>query len=411
MKEKLIKKIKNKTAKIGVIGLGYVGLPNFLFNLEKGYKVTGYDIDEKKVLSISKCNSYIDDISSESLKRVEGSFEVTSSFKNLYKEDIIFIDVPTPILDDKTPDLSFIASACSTIINAARNGQLIVLESTVSPGTTHKYLVEQLKNKNFKVGQDIFVGYSPERIDPGNKNISFRKLTRIISGYGDASLELMELLFEGNGYPVSSLETAEFTKLYENTFRFINIALVNEMYALSKKIGISFDEVNEAASSKGFGFMKFHPSFGVGGHCIPVDPYYLLDYAYRKDIQLSLLETSSVINENMIYKLIIDIEEELRFLGKDSYKLALIGASYKPNIKDTRMSLVHKLGFQLLKMKIDFSIFDNIDKTILINKNKFKIEKIDYEKINTYDLAIILQEHDYLDLEKISIKKFFATRF
>lgn len=411
MKTILLEKIKNRNAKIGILGLGYVGLPNLVNYVQKGYYVTGYDVDLNKVENINNKKSYIEDISSELLEKNKDKFHATNDFNSLKGMDIIFIDVPTPILLDKTPDYKYVQVACEDVINNSRKGQLIILESTVSPGTTYKYLVKKLSNKGYVVGEDIFVGYSPERIDPGNKKFNFSEIIRIVSGYSDNCLELMEALFEDKGYPVSKLEVAELTKLYENAFRFINIAFADEVSKLTEKMGVSFDEVVNAADSKQYGFMKFTPSYKIGGHCIPVDPFYMLDYAYSLGVSLNTIVEAGNINDSMIYGLIRKIDDYIEESGKIDIKIALIGASYKANIKDPRMAVANELSDRLIEKEIVFDIFDNLDESMKIGRFKRSINKIDYDKINKYDLAVILQEHDYIDFNNIIIDKIYATRF
>lgn len=411
MKNMLLEKIENRSAKIGILGLGYVGLPNLVNHVEKGYHVTGYDVDLNKVENINNKKSYIEDISSELLEKNKDKFHATNDFNSLKGMDIIFIDVPTPILLDKTPDYKYVQVACEDVINNSRKGQLIILESTVSPGTTYKYLVKKLSNKGYVVGEDIFVGYSPERIDPGNKKFNFSEIIRIVSGYSDNCLELMEALFEDKSHPVSKLEVAELTKLYENAFRFINIAFADEVSKLTEKMGVSFDEVVNAADSKQYGFMKFTPSYKIGGHCIPVDPFYMLDYAYSLGVSLNTIVEAGNINDSMIYGLIRKIDDYIEESGKIDIKIALIGASYKANIKDPRMAVANELSDRLIEKEIVFDIFDNLDESMKIGRFKRSINKIDYDKINKYDLAVILQEHDYIDFNKIDIDKIYATRF
>lgn len=411
MKNKLINKIDNKSAKIGILGLGYVGLPHLINFVNRGFFITGYDTNTARVDSLNNQTSYVEDVVSIELEENKNRYTATSNFSSLGDQDIIFIDVPTPILRNKTPDFKYIKSASETILKYARKGQIIILESTVSPGTTYKYLVESLNTKGFNVGEDIFVGYSPERIDPGNKDFKQSEIIRIISGYTENCLDIMKVLFKDKGYPVSSLELAELAKLYENTFRFINIAFVNEMSRLTENMNLSFDELTRAANSKQYGFMSFNPSYGVGGHCIPVDPFYLLDYAYTHDVNLSSVINSSAINDSMIYRLIRKIEPALESSKYKNPSLALIGASYKPNIKDTRMSLANELADYLVDHEINFAVFDNISHDVSIGIYDTPINKIDYKEINKHSLAIILQEHDYIDIDKITIDKIFATRF
>ena len=278
--EELETKILDRTAKLGVIGLGYVGLPLALEMTRSGFRVTGIDIDRIRVDSVNAGISYVVDIASEDLLAavVSGNLRGTQSFAALESLDAISICVPTPLRKSKDPDLSYIVAAAEAIHNHLRPGKLIVLESTTYPGTTRELVLPILQKSGLKVGRDFFLAFSPERVDPGNKTYNTRNIPKVIGGITPSCTEIASLLyrhFVEQIVPVSCSESAEMVKLLENTFRSVNIALANEMARMCRKLDINVWEVIEAAKTKPFGFMPFYPGPGLGGHCIPVDPYYL----------------------------------------------------------------------------------------------------------------------------------------
>ena len=271
--------IKNKTAVIGIIGLGYVGLPLAVAFAEADFRVIGYDVLQDRVDSVNRGVSSITDVSNECLSAVQGKIEATTDPIRLKETNAILICVPTPLTKTKEPDLSYVIRTSEMIADNLQPGQLIVMESTTHPGTTKEVILPILERFGMKAGDDFYLAYSPERIDPGNKQYTIRDIPKLVAGINAESTRLAELLYHqvaDHVIPVSSPETAELTKIFENTFRSVNIALVNELSLLCRKMGIDVWEVIDAASSKPFGYMPFRPGPGVGGHCIPVYPYYLV---------------------------------------------------------------------------------------------------------------------------------------
>ena len=286
--KQLKQKLANKTATIGIMGLGYVGLPLAIAFSQAGFKVLGFDTQSKKVNLINKGQSYITDISSKDLAAAVASkrFLATTAQSRLSEPDVICICVPTPLTKAREPDLSYVIRASQTIAEHLRQGQLIILESTTYPGTTRELVLPALEHSGLKTGQDFHLTYSPERVDPGNKKYGIKNTPKVVGGIDAASTELARILYAqvaDTVLAVSSAEVAEMTKIFENTFRHVNIALVNEIAQLCEKMGISVWEVIKAASSKPFGFMPFYPGPGVGGHCIPLDPSYLASKAREYD--------------------------------------------------------------------------------------------------------------------------------
>lgn len=268
-------KIAEKTAKIGIFGLGYVGLPHAMHYGEQGFFVRGIDTATEKIRSLKKGVSYVDDISNEEVWKFMINNTVTDTYYDLDELDVLLVDVPTPLDEAGHPDMKCLELAATAILEQVRPGQLIILESTSYPTTTQEFFVEPLREKGFILGEDIFVAFSPERIDPGNQDYDIRNTPKLVGGVTQACTELAAELIGENAVAMTSPEAAEMAKLYENTFRFINIGLANELAQICDRIDVEVDEVLDAAATKPFGFMKFHPAIKVGGHCIGVDPYYL----------------------------------------------------------------------------------------------------------------------------------------
>jgi UDP-N-acetyl-D-glucosamine dehydrogenase len=300
----LITKIKSKESKIGIIGLGYVGLPLVIRYCEEGFHVVGFDIDGKKVAKLNRGNSYINHIPSKRIKdlRSKEIFEATTEYSRLKDMDCIIICVPTPLKKNKEPDLSYITNTSDEIAKYLRKGQLVSLESTTYPGTTRDILLPKFERKTLKVGRDFFLVFSPEREDPGNTRYNTKNIPKVVGGITLSCTKAGRTLYEqiiDKVIIVSSPEVAEFTKLLENIFRCVNIALVNELKILSDKMGIDIWEVIEASSTKPFGFMPFYPGPGLGGHCIPIDPFYLSWKAKEFDFNTRFIELAGEINTSM----------------------------------------------------------------------------------------------------------------
>lgn len=403
--DRLNHKIETKTAIVGVIGLGYVGLPNVVHKASHGYKVIGFDKDEKKVSSVNRGESYIDDVRSSDLADLleGGMIRATTDISKLENVDIIIICVPTPIDEFKQPDLKFISSAMSDIAENVSAGSLVILESTTYPGTTEEYVVNKLKEKNFNVGKDIFVSYSPERIDPSNKTYNLRNTPRVIGGHTTECGILSEKFIDGQTHVVESTQVAEMSKVFENTFRFVNIALANELALISDKMGIDVWEVINAAKTKPFGFMPFYPTSGIGGHCIPVDPYYLTYKVKEFKVPTKLIDSAGEINDQMneytvnkLMRILNDLD-----ITMNNSKIAILGATYKKDSSDVRESPIYNLLNELEEYKATVTIFDPYVTSVKTNSKEYKIKGLDYEELDMYDVVIILTDHSYFNLNKI----------
>ncbi len=348
--KKLEKKISAGTAHIGVIGLGYVGLPLVKLFLTKGFRVTGFDIDPKKVASLNKGRSYIRHISTRELRDflVKKAFRATTDFHGLRVVDVIIICVPTPLDAHKNPDLSYVLDTTRVIAGHLRKGQLVILESTTYPGTTDEEMLPILAETGLRPGRDFFLAFSPEREDPGNTSFSTGTIPKVVGGLTPACRRLAKLLYDRiivRTVPVSSTRVAEAVKLLENIFRSVNIALVNELKIIFERLDIDVWEVIRAASSKPFGYMPFYPGPGFGGHCIPVDPYYLTYKAKEVDYSTKFIELAGEINRHMPYYVVNKAVEALNRQGKSIRKarVLVLGVAYKKDIDDQRESPALKI--------------------------------------------------------------------
>ena len=405
-KDQIIKKNINKLSVVGVIGLGYVGVPLSLGFVNAGLRVIGFDIDKLKIKQIKKKQSFIWSISSEDIgDALSKGFEVTTDYKKLSLVDIIIICVPTPLTKYDQPDLHYLIQSINSMIPYIKKGQLISIESTTYPGTTDEELITKLQKKKFVVGKDIFVCYSPEREDPGNESYSTRTIPKIIGGYTKDCVEVGVSSYSlaiKKIVPVSSLRVAEMAKLHENIYRLVNIGLVNEMKMICDKMKIDIHEVIKAAKTKPFGFTPYYPGPGIGGHCIPIDPNYLTWKAKQYNVETRFITLSQTINKEMPYWILDKLLEELNLRGKilNNLKVLFIGIAYKKNIDDVRESPAIKLMklFHENKAKIDYH-------DPYINKYKFEflaskiLKSIDLEskKISEYNLVVITTDHDNLN--------------
>ncbi|SKA88190.1 UDP-N-acetyl-D-glucosamine dehydrogenase [Clostridium sp. USBA 49] len=346
LKEELILKLKNKTAKLGVVGLGYVGLPLAVEKAKAGYDVIGFDVQSKKVDMVNEGHNYIGDIVDEDLVNLVKSkkLRATTDFSFVREVDAVSICVPTPLDKYKQPDLSYVINSSKSVAKYLHKGMLVVLESTTYPGTTEEILKPILEESGLKCGVDFFLAFSPERVDPGNKQFKTKNTPKVVGGCTPECTEVAAMLYrnvlESDVMEVSSPAVAEMEKILENTFRNINIALANEMAILCKKMNIDVWEVIEAAKTKPYGFMAFYPGPGLGGHCIPLDPFYLSWKAKEYDYHTRLIETSGEINDYMPEFV---VENAMKLLNKEKKalngsKVLLLGAAYKNDIDDMRES-------------------------------------------------------------------------
>ena len=407
-----LEKIKKKKAHIGIIGLGYVGLPLAIEFCKTGFQVTGLDIDQEKIDLLSRGKSYINHISGANIKHLnqECKFKGTTNFTLISNLDCILICVPTPLSKNREPDMSYIIATAQKISPHLVKNQLIVLESTTFPGTTQEVLIPALEaGSELKANKDFFIAYSPEREDPNNKEYFITTTPKVIGADNPKSLELANAIYSSivnKTVLVSGTKVAEATKLTENVFRAVNIALVNELKVIYEKMGIDIWEVIEACSTKPFGFMPFYPGPGLGGHCIPIDPFYLTWKAREHGITTRFIELAGEINTLMpdyvIQKIIFALNREGKSL-KNS-RILLLGLAYKKNVDDTRESVTFKI-MELLEEK--GAVTDYNDPYIPIIKSTRKYKKftgkksIPLKKINEYDCVVILTDHTFYDFKAI----------
>src|SRR5574339_315590 len=346
IKETLIEDLKSKKARVGILGLGYVGLPLAVVFCEAGFQVTGVDPDARKVEALKKGESYIPDVKTESVAKLvrSGRLTATTDFSVLKEMDAVSICVPTPLRQTGDPDMSFIISATDELAKYMHKGMVVVLESTTYPGTTREVLLPKLGTDcGLTIGEDWFLAFSPERVDPGREDFTTINTPKVMGGITEACSEVATAWYEGaiqTVHRVSSAEAAEMAKLLENTFRMINIGLVNELAIMCERLGVNVWEVIEAAATKPFGFMKFTPGPGLGGHCIPIDPMYLSWKMKEMNYNARFIELASEINTNMPRYVVSRVMEALNDRGKPlkGSKILVLGAAYKPDIDDVRES-------------------------------------------------------------------------
>ena len=411
-KKELLVKIENKSAVIGIIGLGYVGLPLALEFAKENFQTIGFDIDERKIPILMNGKSYIKHISEEKIAKAVKSktFIATNDFSQLTKCDAIIICVPTPLDHHREPDLTFIENSGKIIAEYIRAGQFISLESSTYPGTTEEILQPLFDAKGLKVGEDFFLAFSPEREDPNNPDYSTSTIPKVVGGVTPACLEVACKLYDQvivKTVPVSSPRAAEATKLLENIYRSINIALVNELKMVFDKMNIDVWEVIEAAKTKPFGFQAFYPGPGLGGHCIPIDPFYLTWKAKEFDINTKFIELAGEINTFQPYYVVQKLIEALDAKGKtlNGSKILILGASYKKNIDDMRESPSLKL-IEIIQNKNGLVDYCDpfVPKLPPTRKYKFEMESIllNPQSVKSYDAILLSTDHDNFDYEMIA---------
>lgn len=408
MKNNLLKKIENRTAKIGIIGLGYVGLPLAVAFAKTGFIVQGYDQDAQKIAVLKKGESDVIDIQAEQLKPLilNKQLKVSMSKESLSGMDVLLICVPTPLNEHYEPNVSAIESAVQTIIQEWSDERLIILESTTYPGSSRELIYDVLL-KTGKLDKDFLVAYSPERVDPGNQTFNVENTPKVVGGINQDSLEVTSALYETiveQVVPVSSTEVAEMSKLLENTFRTINIAFVNEMLQLCESFGIDVWEAIDASSTKPFGFMRFLPGPGVGGHCIPLDPMYLSWKAKENNFFSKFIEIAHEINHKMSDYLMVKIMELLNKQKKSvkGSKILLLGMAYKENIDDLRESPSLEIYENLTKLEAVVDFCDPLVKEFRDKKGTIQETiPLDYDVFGTYDLVVALVSHDCFDKKAV----------
>jgi len=404
-------KIKNKSATVGVLGLGYVGLPLVREFASAGLKVLGFDIDEKKIKKLNSGRSIIKHIPDSQVKKMvqTGRFTATANMARLKKVDAILVCVPTPLTENREPDMQFIRSSSETIAKYLQPGQLIVFESTTYPGTTRELVAPILESSGLKAGRDFHLAYSPEREDPGNKNFTTKTIPKVVGGLTvkccDIASRLYGLAIE-KIVPVSSLEVAEATKIVENIYRCINIAMVNELKMVFEKMGIDIWEVIAAASTKPFGFSAFYPGPGLGGHCIPIDPFYLTWKARQYGMPTRFIELAGEINTNMPHYVITKTMEALNEHKKSlkGSKVLVLGLAYKKDIDDLRESPSIEL-IELLSekgAKVDYND-PYIPRTHRQRKHDLQMtgKKLSEKMLAGYDVVLIATDHSDYDYQWI----------
>ena len=344
-RDALLAKANDRSAVFGIVGLGYVGLPLVMELIHAGYQVLGFDISTRVVEGLNAGRSHIKDISSEAVAKAvqSGKFSATTDLSRLSEPDAISIAVPTPLSKTKDPDVSYVISATESIKKTLRRGQLVILESTTYPGTTRELMLPSLEATGLKVGEDFFLAFSPERVDPGNPKYGTRNTPKVVGGITPNCLAVTMALYQPaieRLVPVSSTEAAELVKILENTFRSVNIGLVNEMAIVCDKLGVDVWEVIEAAATKPFGFMKFTPGPGIGGHCIPLDPHYLAWKMRTLNYKTRFIELAGEINAGMPEYWVERIADQLNEKGKAvrGSKVLVLGVAYKKDIDDVRES-------------------------------------------------------------------------
>lgn len=401
----LIDKIKSRDAKIALIGLGYVGLPLVIEFCKAGFKVIGLDIDEEKIKVLKEGKSYIKHINSDKIKEILPRFEPSTDFSKLTEADCILICVPTPLNRHREPDMSYVFNTSKTIAQYLRKGQLIVLESTTYPGTTDEDMRAILEDTGLKAGEDFYLAYSPEREDPGNKEYGTSKIPKVVGGYTPQCLDIAKTLYDQiviKTVPVSSNKVAEAVKLLENIYRAVNIALVNELKLLFDRMGIDIWEVIDAAKTKPFGFQAFYPGPGLGGHCIPIDPFYLTWKAREYDFNTRFIELAGEINTSMPYYVVEKTVESLnkRGVAIKGARILILGIAYKKDVDDARESPAFKI-MKLLEEKgaqVEYNdpYFPEFPSTRRYRYHKKSIP-LTKENLSSFDCVIIVTDHSVYD--------------
>ena len=405
---KTLASINNKTARVGVIGLGYVGLPLLLRFYEAGFSVVGFDNNKVNVTKLKKGQSTIKHIKNSNIEKIikDKNSVITDDLSLSSTCDALIICLPTPLDENNTPDLSYITKLLDSIKLFLRQGQLISLESTTYPGTTEEVILPYLEKSNLKVGSDLFLCYSPEREDPGNKDFSTQSIPKLCAGYSESCSQLAKALYESvinEVVMVSSLKVAEMSKLLENIYRAVNVGLINEMRIVATALDIDIYEVIEAASSKPFGFTAYYPGPGLGGHCLPIDPIYLSWKASQVGVESKFIELAAEVNRSVPKQVVSCLEDNLFKLGKELKGLSVLvaGLAYKKNIDDARespsydiISLLHSKG-----ANVDYSdpYIKSFPET---RKYKFNLSHVEINKENlgNYDAVILATDHDDFDL-------------
>jgi UDP-N-acetyl-D-glucosamine dehydrogenase len=415
MINELLARIEEKTYTVGIIGLGYVGLPLMYTFHKEGMPVIGYDIDQTKVSNIQSGTPYIKHLGEEMMQSLSQSDRcaATTDFSRLTEADAVLLCVPTPLNQYREPDMSYVISTTETVAHHLREGQLVILESTTYPGTTEEVMIPLLeKHSGLIAGKDFYVAYSPEREDPGNPNFNTAKIPKVVGGHGEDALQLAQALYDTaivQTVPVSDTKTAEAVKITENVFRAVNIALVNELKVVYAKMGIDVHEVLDAADTKPFGFMKFTPGPGLGGHCIPIDPFYLTWKAREFQENTRFIELAGEINTHMPQYVVEQTSKALNTHKKavNGSRILLVGLAYKPNVDDMRESPTFELFHLLEELGADIAYYDPYIPTIPPTREHAHYtgkQSIEWNQATVagFDAVLISTDHSDIDYAQLA---------
>jgi UDP-N-acetyl-D-glucosamine dehydrogenase len=408
MKDVLLQRIERRTAQVGIIGLGYVGLPLAVEFARAGFKVIGYDVSKRVVKLLNDGKSHIKDVTNAAVAEMvkNGKFVATADEPKLAEADAILIAVPTPLAKTRDPDMSFVMSATEAVTRVARPGQVIVLESTTYPGTTRELLQPALERRGFVIGSDVFLAFSPERVDPGNEKWNTKNTPKVVGGLTPDCADVAAALYGAcidRVVPVSSPEAAELTKLLENTFRSVNIALVNEMAIVCDKLGVDVWEVIEAAATKPFGFMKFTPGPGIGGHCIPLDPHYLAWKMRTLNYKTRFIDLASEINSEMpayVVKKVAAALNDQRKAVKGS-RVLVLGIAYKRDIDDMRESPALDVMRLLEELGADVDYHDPFVPTFTEDGKQHAGVALTDDVLSEADAVVIVTDHTTVDYQRV----------
>ncbi len=408
LKDQLLGKIEDRSACIGVVGLGYVGLPLALEFAKAGFHVIGYDVSQRVIDGLMAGGSHIQDVPAPEVARLvkAGKFEATTDESRMQEMDAISIAVPTPLAKTRDPDMSYVLAAADAIGRHCRPGVVIVLESTTYPGTTRELMQPKLEAAGLTVGEDVFLAFSPERVDPGNAKWNTKNTPKVVGGITANCTEVASALYKtclDTIVPVSGTETAELVKLLENTFRSVNIGLVNEMAIVCDKLGVNVWEVIDAASTKPFGFMKFTPGPGIGGHCIPLDPHYLAWKMRTLNYKTRFIDLASEINSEMpaivANKVMQALNEERKSVNGS--RILVLGVAYKKDINDMRESPALDVIRLLEKQGADVSYHDPYVPTFREDGHEYSSVKLTDKEIASADAVVIVTDHSSVDYQRV----------
>ena len=411
LSQRLRQSLEQRSARIGVIGLGYVGLPLAVAFGKAGFPVVGVDVDAGRVARLRQGESPVEDVRSDELATLVAAarLSLTNDASALGAVDVVIICVPTPLGKSKEPDISHIVAAADAVATVLRPGQLVVLESTTYPGTTEEVLLPRFSARGLKVGEEFFLAFSPERIDPGNKRFDLRAIPKVVGGMTPACSELTQVLYGqivDRVVPVSGPQTAEMVKLFENIFRSVNIALVNELAIMCRRLGLSVWEVIEAAATKPFGYMPFYPGPGIGGHCIPVDPYYLTWKARLAGYEPKFMAFADEINRQMPSYVVQMVADALNDRGRAvrGAKILALGVAYKAGVGDIRESPALEILEALLARGAQVSYADPHVPRLTLGDHRLTAVAWQSASLDSQDLVLVLTNHPEFDMERVAAR-------